>query len=140
AFLRNRADKLKIDPNRIVLLGRSAGGQIALTVAYSVNYPWGSGVISLYAPTDLNYSWDNPGNPLVMNTASILRDYLGGSPTEAPANYNQASPIRSVTSNSPPTLLLHGGRDELVSVQQSIRLSKRLAELGVPHLNLSLPW
>jgi acetyl esterase/lipase len=140
AFLRNRADKLKIDPTRIVLLGRSAGGQIALTVAYSVNDPWVSGVISLYAPTDLNYSWDNPGNPLVMNTASILRDYLGGSPTEAPANYSQASPIRLVTSNSPPTLLLHGGRDELVSVQQSIRLSKRLEELGVPHLNLSLPW
>ena len=139
-FLRNRADKLKIDPNRIVLLGRSAGGEIALTVAYSVNDPWVCGVISLYAPTDLNYSWDNPGNPWVMNTASILRDSLGGSPTEAPANYNQASPIRLATLNSPPTLLLHGERDELVSVQQSIRLSKRLEELGVPHLNLSLPW
>jgi len=140
AFLRNRADKLRIDPNRIVLLGRSAGGQIALTVAYSSSDPGIRGVISFYAPTDLYYSWDNPGNPLVMDTESTLRNYLGGSPTEAPANYKQASPIRLVTPSSPPTLLLHGGRDELVSFQQSARLSKCLEEIGVPHLNLSLPW
>jgi acetyl esterase/lipase len=140
AFLRSRADKLKIDSNRIVLLGRSAGGQIALTVAYSANDPGIRGVISLYAPTDLYYSWENPGSPLILDTKSILRGYLGGSPTEIPANYDQASPIRLVTPGSPPTLLLHGGRDELVSFQQSARLAKRLQEVGVPHLNLLLPW
>ena len=140
AFLRSQADKLKLDPNRIVLLGRSAGGQIALTVAYSANDPGIRGVISFYAPTDLYYSWENPGNPLVIDSKSVLRDYLGGSPSEAPANYTLASPIRLVRPGIPPTLLLHGGRDELVSSKQSTRLAKRLEEVGIPHLNLLLPW
>jgi acetyl esterase/lipase len=140
AFLRSHADKFKIDPNRIVLLGRSAGGQIALTVAYSAKDSGIRGVISFYAPTDLYYSWENSGNPLVLDTKTILKDYLGGSPSEAPANYNDASPIRLAAPGSPPTLLLHGGRDELVSFYQSARLAKRLDEIGIPHLNLLLPW
>jgi acetyl esterase/lipase len=140
AFLRSQADKLKIDPNRIVLLGRSAGGQIALTVAYATDDPGIRGVISLYAPTDLYYSWDNPGNPLVLDTESILTGYLGGSPAEVPSSYNDGSPIRLVKPGSPPTLLLHGGRDELVSFHQSSRLAKRLDELGVRHVNVLLPW
>jgi acetyl esterase/lipase len=140
AFLRSGADKFSIDPNQIVLLGRSAGGQIVLTVAYSMKDPSIRGVISFYAPTDLHYSWENPGNPLVIDTENILRGYLGGSPTETPVNYNQASPICLATPSSPPTLLIHGRRDELVSFQQSVRLSKRLEEVGVPHFNLLLPW
>jgi acetyl esterase/lipase len=140
AFLRNHSEKLKIDPNRIVLLGRSAGGQIALTVAYSAKDPGIRGVISFYAPTDLYYSWENPGSPLVLDTKAILTGYLGGSPSEVSANYNDASPTRLVSRGSPPTLLLHGARDELVSSHQSARLAKRLDELGIPHLNLLLPW
>jgi acetyl esterase/lipase len=37
-------------------------------------------------------------------------------------------------------LLIHGGRDELVSPRQSERLAERLAEAGVPHFVLRLPW
>ena len=140
AFLRKRADSLGIDSNRIVLLGRSAGGQIALTVAYSSRDPGIRGVISFYAPADLYWSWDHPGNPLVIDTRGNLSDYLGGAPSEVPSIYEAASPIQLVTSATPPTLLLHGGRDELVSSYQSTRLARRLAEAGVSHLNIGLPW
>jgi acetyl esterase/lipase len=140
AFLRGRADSLKIDPNRIVLLGRSAGGQIALTVAYTARDPGIRGVISFYGPTDLYWSWEHPGNPLVIDTRGVLAAYMDGSPSEASFNYDAASPIRFVTSGTPPTLLLHGGRDELVSSSQSARLTQRLAQAGVPHLNVFLPW
>jgi acetyl esterase/lipase len=139
-FLRRRADSLKIDPNRIVLLGRSAGGQIALTVAYSAKDPGIRGVISFYAPTDLYWSWEHPGSPLVIDTRSVLADYLGGSPSDVPSHYNAASPVRLVTPEIPPTLLLHGERDELVSSYHSGRLNQLLAEANVPHLNVSLPW
>jgi acetyl esterase/lipase len=140
AFLRQEAGSLGIDPNRIVLLGRSAGGQIALAVAYSTKDPGIRGVISFYAPTDLHWSWENPGNPLVIDTRVAMREYLGGSPSEVPSNYEAASPTRLVRSSSPPTLLLHGGRDALISYYQSDRLTERLGEAGVPHLNLSIPW
>ena len=140
AFLRARADGLKIDPNRIVLLGRSAGGQIALTAAYSTKDAGIRGVISIYGPTDFYWAWDHPGNPAVIDTRTNLREYVGGTPSEVSSLYDEASPIRLVTSATPPTLLLHGGRDELVSPEDSSRLNKRLTEAGIPHLYISLPW
>jgi acetyl esterase/lipase len=139
-FLRTRADSFGIDPDRIMLLGRSAGGQIALQVAYTANDPDIRGVISFYGPTDLFWSWENPGNPLVIDTRKVLADYLGGSPAEDRDNYANASPIRLATRSSPPTLLLHGGRDELVNPYHGSALSQRLSELGVPNLNIQLPW
>jgi acetyl esterase/lipase len=139
-FLQNRAGWLGIDPNQIVLLGRSAGGQIALTAAYTAMNPAIRGVISFYGPTDMHWDWDHPGNPAVIDTPTNLSDYLGGRPSEVPSAYDAASPIRLVTSSAPPTLLLHGGRDELVSAGESARLSKRLTETGVRNLNVALPW
>lgn len=140
AFLQTRSGSLGIDPNQIVLLGRSAGGQIALTAAYSLNDPSIRGVISLYGPTDMHWDWDHPEDPNVIDTPTNLRDYLGGTPSQVPWAYEAASPIRLVTSSTPPTLLLHGGRDELVSYANSDRLSNRLAQVGVRHLNIKLPW
>jgi len=139
-FLRKRAHELNIDTDRIVLLGRSAGGQIALHVAYTSNDPSIRGVISFYGPADLYWGWDHPGNPRVIDTRLVLTNYLGGGPSEFPANYAAASPLQLATSSSPPTLLLYGERDELVSPYHGVVLSRRLTELGVPNLNVRLPW
>jgi acetyl esterase/lipase len=139
-YLKAHADSLHLDPHRFVLIGRSAGGELALLVAYTQHDPSIRGVVSFYGPTDMHWSWANPGNPLVIDTHDIFRAYLGGSPQEFPANYDAASPIRFVDASIPPTLLIHGGRDELVSPRQSERLAERLAKAGVPHFLLRLPW
>lgn len=140
AFLRLNADELGVDRRRIVLMGRSAGGHLALLTAYSANDDRIRGVVALYPATDLFWSWEHPANPLVYDSRGTLRAFLGGSPSERKEAYEDASPIRHVSDDSPPTLLLHGGRDELVSVRQSRRLAARLAEAGVPHLLVELPW
>ncbi|MGH7597079.1 MAG: alpha/beta hydrolase fold domain-containing protein [bacterium] len=139
-YLETHADSLHLDPQRFVLLGRSAGGQLALLVAYTQHAPSIRGVVSFYGPTDMHWSWAHPGNPLVIDTHDIFKAYLGGSPQEFPANYDAASPIRFVDALTPPTLLIHGGRDELVSPRHSERLAERLVEVGVPHFILKLPW
>jgi len=139
-FLRKRARELGLDPTRVVLLGRSAGGEIAFHVAYSSNEPSIRGIIALYSPTDLFYGWDHPSNPLVIDTRSKLTDYLGGSPLDFSGRYSAASPVRQVTAASPPVLLFHGGRDELVGPYHSLVMAHRLNELGVRNLNVSLPW
>jgi acetyl esterase/lipase len=139
-YLKAHADSLGIDPQRFALLGRSAGGELALLVAYTQHDPSIRGVVSFYGPVDMYWSWAHPGNPLVIDTHDIFRAYLGGSPEEVPAQYDAASPIRFVDSSTPPTLLIHGGRDELVSPRQSERLAERLAEAGAPHFVLRLPW
>jgi len=138
--LRERADTLHIDPDRFVLLGRSAGGQIALHVAYTANDPRIRGVVSLYGPTDMIQSWEHPGNPWVIDMKAVLTDYLGGSPSQFPEQYTEASPIRLANPSSPPTLLLHGRRDEFISAYHSVSLARRLTELGVANLNIPLPW
>src|SRR5690606_151850 len=56
-FLKMNADNLRLDTSRIVLLGRSAGGQIALDAAYSIPDPSIKGVISYYGPTDMVWGY-----------------------------------------------------------------------------------
>jgi len=139
-FLKTHADSLHLDPQRFVLLGRSAGGHLALLAAYTLHDPAIRGVVSFYGPTDLHWSYAHPGNPLVIDTHNILRAFLGGNPQDVPAIYDAASPLRFVNSSTPPTLLIHGGRDELVSIRHSERLAESLAQNQVPHFLLHLPW
>jgi acetyl esterase/lipase len=139
-YLKASAAELGIDPNRIVLLGRSAGGQLALLVAYTAADPAIRGVISFYAPIDLAYGYYRPAPKRVIDTIAVIESYLGGSPTSAAATYTAAAPISHVGAGCPPTLLIHGGHDNLVAPEQSERLARRLAAAGCPHMYLYLPW
>lgn len=139
-WLRDNASHLRLDPSRVALLGRSAGGQLALLAAYTAREPAIRGVVALYAPSDLNWSWEHPTNPLVLDSPRTLSEYLGGTPAQVKERYDAASAIDFVVAGSPPTLLIHGTRDELVFAEQSRRLERRLAQAEVPHLLLELPW
>jgi acetyl esterase/lipase len=139
-WLKNNASRFAIDPTRIALMGRSAGGQLALSTAYGARDPSIKGVVSYYAPVDLTYAWTHPTNPWVIDTHTSLSDYLGGPLEERLARYREASPIDAVGEATPPTLLVHGGRDELVFPIQTERLRARLAAEETPHLVIDLPW
>ena len=136
-FLRGNPDLL-VDPERIVLMGRSAGGHLALSAGY--HQAGFRGVVAYYPPSDMNWSWEHPTNPWVVDTPRTLSDFLGGSPADRPDNYRAASPYHFVSADSPPTLLIHGGRDELVFAEQTRRFADALERAGVPHLYLELPW
>lgn len=139
-YLLANAERLGIDAERVVLLGRSAGGHLALQVGYSLTDVAVRGVISFYAPADLRYGYENPANPAVLDSTGVLSAFLGGAPDTAGALYDSGSPIRLVNEDTPPTLLIHGTRDELVSIRQSERLAERLAAAGRPYLLLEPPW
>ncbi len=140
AFLKSHAAALGIDPTRLVLLGRSAGGQIAEVVGYAANDPALRGVIALYAPSDMTFAYVNAREDDMLKSPTLMRQYLGGTPEGARENYESASALPRVGASTPPTLLLHGEVDALVWHRHSVRLDARLAERGVPHAFVSLPW
>ncbi len=140
AWLKTRAPALGIDPARLILLGRSAGGQIAQAVGYAAGDPAIRGVVGLYSPSDLIFGYVNTTEDDMLRSPTLMRQYLGGSPETARANYESASAIFHVTPKSPPTLLLHGKNDALVWYRHSERLEARLRDAGVPCLHVALPW
>ena len=140
AFLKARAPALGIDAARLVLFGRSAGGNMAEATAYTVPDPAIRGVIAFYAPADLNFAYAFGREDDVLKSPQLLRQFLGGPPEAVREAYDSASGYLRVGRNTPPTLLMHGALDTLVWNRQSERLEQKLAAAGVPHAFVPLPW
>jgi acetyl esterase/lipase len=139
-FLRDRAEHLGIDGDRLVLLGRSAGAQMATAAAYAEEIPGVRGIVDIYGPTDFELTWDAATRPCSLDHRYNLEIFLGGSVETARAAYRSASAVMLVTPRAPPTLILHGGLDINVFPEQAERLEANLAAAGVPHALVSLPW
>jgi acetyl esterase/lipase len=140
SFIKAEAGRLGVDSSNIVLLGRSAGGQLALQAAYTFNDPNIAGVISFYAPADMIWGYSLPGNPLILDSRKVLCDFIGYSCDSMPGKYAEASPIEQVRPGLPPTLLLHGRPDVMVAFGHSQRLVKKLKNSGIKHYLVDLPW
>jgi acetyl esterase/lipase len=140
AFVKGHAEAWGVDPARLVILGRSAGGQIAEAGAYALHDRSVRGVVALYAPADMRFAWTWSRADDALNSPLLLRRFLGGTPTTAGPAYDSASGILLVGPDSPPTLMVHGAIDTLVWHRQSERLAARLSEAGVPNLLVSMPW
>jgi acetyl esterase/lipase len=140
-WLKAHAGQLGIDPARLVLVGRSAGGQLAAAVGYGARDPAIRGVIALYAPHDMPFVWSVSRENDALNSAKLMRQYFGGPLTEENRGlYVSASSQSLARADSPPTLLIHGQLDTLSWDRHSERLTARLVELHVPHYYLRLPW
>ena len=139
-FLKRNAERLGLDASRLALVGRSAGGQLALVVAYTARDPAIRGVVSYYGPAALRWGYANPAKRSIIDSSGILDAYLGGPPQTHGAQYDAASPLSHIGQGAPPTLLINGLRDELVSPFHGEFLSDRLLRANVPHLFLRLPW
>jgi acetyl esterase/lipase len=140
-----------IDPKKIVLLGRSAGGHLALMAAYAPADPELApscdagdtsvdGVVSLYAPTDLVWGYQYPANRLVTDSRAKMRAFVGGVPEQDAPLYRALSPLERVTQSAPRTLLAHGGRDQMVPHGHMGLLAARLRAMGVPCQTLFIPY
>ncbi len=140
AYIIEHAAELKVDTSKFVLLGRSAGGQIALLTAYSLHNKNIKGVVSIYAPADMYWGAQHPGNKWVLDTDKVLGDFVGGNVNDFPEKYKQSSPCEFVDSNSAPTLIIHGQHDCMVSFIHSEHLHAKLNANHVKNYFLDLPW
>jgi acetyl esterase len=127
-FIKAHAAKYRIDPDRIALIGESAGGQLAAMAA--LNPEPGARVkamVALYAPTDLVQ--------LARNSSLVpkqIRDSIHGTPFEGLilARLGQLSPVDNVKPDAPSFLLIHGTADRLVPFSQSVAMCNRLKQAG----------
>jgi acetyl esterase/lipase len=154
AWIQRNSTRFSIDADKIVLFGRSAGGQIALMATYSDNISFPStcennpadkirAVVSFYAPVDLIWGYDNPANERVIDGKRTLSRYLGGDPHESDEIRNRftvSSPNNNVNAQTPPTFLVHGGEDQLVRFQNMEFLDEKLAENNVLHEKIYLSY
>ncbi|MDQ6942163.1 MAG: alpha/beta hydrolase, partial [Candidatus Eremiobacteraeota bacterium] len=135
------AREWQLDPQRVVLFGRSAGGELALIAAERAQPLRIAGVVAYYAPIDLVGGWNQPPRPDPANVRSILEAYVGGPPDAAHASaYRAASPLDGAHRGMPPALLICGERDELVLIAFQRTFAARLRALGVPVVAIELPW
>lgn len=147
-WMRAKAAELGVDPQRIAVVGGSAGGHLSMMVGYSSDVPVleGTGghegvssrvqcVVNLYGPCDL--TTDFVRNNEYANR--VVRNFLGKTIDEDLAVYQQASPITYLDAQDPPTLILHGTIDDVVPIDQGDELAVKLKELNVPYLYDRLP-
>ncbi len=144
-WLVDHALALDVDPARIVLHGRSAGGHLALLAAFAAPRrdptrrfrP--AAVVALYAPSDLTRLYQEAGGHAGGDVRPGLLALLGEPLAAEPDAYRQASPLAYVRPDLPPSLLIHGTWDDAVPVDHTRRLAHALADAGAPVDAVLLP-
>ena len=139
-WARAHAEELRIDPDLLVVMGRSAGGQIATASVLGLPELEARGCIAFYAPADLFLARKYARKDDILNSLQLVRDYLGGDPEAQSLNYHTSSAIELIGPGTPPMLLLHGIPDTLVWVEQSRRFHRRLQEHERSSRFVELPW
>lgn len=149
------ANHYNFDIDNVGLFGASAGAHIAMMTAYAqpkdiadtaelktkIDY-----VVDLYGPTDLDKLYHMQTveniNTHIEKLPENLRKHLdiaqqlfGFDPEKdslkAQSFINKYSPVNYVHKDIPPTLIIHGTADQIVSFEQSVELHKLLDSLQV---------
>ena len=165
-----------INPDRIAVVGGSAGGYLTLTAGYRVR-PRPTALLSLWGYGDLIGDWYSTPSPhprhhqsqLTRDEAyrqvsgppiSDVRDRMGDGgafyqycrqtgtwpqavsgwdPHKEPERFYPYMPVRNVTTDYPPTALIHGTDDTDVPYEQSTKMAEQFQKHSVPHVLMSIP-
>ncbi len=138
-WVRANAAKYRVNPEKIGVVGFSAGGHLASMLGVTGKEDGMEGdagnadqsskvqaVVNVFGPTDFcARNWDKK-----LET-SVIVPFLGGTFEEKGETYKKASPITYVKKDSPAFLFIHGTTDAIVPVDQSTRMAEKLKEAGV---------
>lgn len=139
-WVSQEAGKYGGDPGRIVLVGRSAGAQLAMRLAYQEGPSSIRGVVNYYGPVDLANGWRQPPRPDPADVRGLLEAFIGGTPDQKPEHYRHASPITWVSKAAAPTLSIYGSRDHIVEARFGRMLDTAMKSAGATSVLLELPW
>ena len=138
-YLRANSKKFNIDPNHIGALGYSAGAHLSMMLGTldkgdglegAGDWPNESSkvqaVVSFFGPTQLD------AKDIPQGSVPLVSTFIGGSQTEKPAAYRQASPLTYVSPEDAPMLLFQGTTDPLVPYSQAIKMVTALTRNQIP--------
>jgi acetyl esterase/lipase len=137
--IRMKAKEFGVDSERLGVFGGSAGGHLSLMLgtAGDDGDPMGkddvakggsrvAAVVALYPPTDLRAWVTDP--PEIIKKNAGLKPPLTFDAKLAP----EVSPLLKVTDKTPPILMIHGDKDELVPISHSKNMLEALEKAKVP--------
>ena len=143
-YLIKNSKALNIDVNKIIIMGGSAGGHLALMGGllandnrFDTNCP-GVKNIKVAAIIDKYGIVDVGDKRYGKFRSGSEKKWLGGKVGDQ-AFIESVSPIYQVKKDSPPIFIAHGDADPTVPIQQSIDLKKKLDELGVKNEFMTIP-
>jgi acetyl esterase/lipase len=139
-FLRKNAALYRIDPQKIALVGFSAGAHLAALTALTADDKDLAGdcysqipanvqaVVCFYGIFDL----------LTVENKDSTQQMLGVSFQQDPNLWSLASPASHVTRYAPPFLLIHGSADKVISMKHSSRMHNLLLQAGADSMFLPM--
>jgi len=144
-FIGAQAKMYGFDVNRIVSMGESAGGHLALTtgmIPESAGFahecegaplPKVAAIINWYGVADVNDVIDEGPHK-----ANLAVQWFGGLPNRDELA-RRLSPLTYIRADQPPVLTIHGDADPTVNYQQAVRLQEALNKAGVQNQLLTIP-
>lgn len=150
-FVVKNSKKFNIDPNKIVLVGGSAGAalvmqaDLGLRKGFAQSYdspqpPAPAAVIAIYPPVSLSELWQKIDEKKNIDLKHAARKYLGGSPTEFPQRYAQLNLIDQLSEGISPIFIIAGEIDHVVNVEATRKFVKKTEELKLPVSYVEIPY
>jgi acetyl esterase/lipase len=129
-WVKAHAKDYKGNPQRMAVLGYSAGGQLACLAAVLARHDAQvQAVVGVAAPTDMVADTERRGG-----LSKSLQMLLGRETVDdqTRALLREMSPINYIKRGLPPFLLIQGDADKTVHYEQSLNFQAKLRENGVP--------
>ena len=147
-FLRAHAGQYGLDPEHVAVWGASSGGWLASMTALTEGNPafedfsqgnaeYSSGVQAVidwcgpcggFAEMDVDFRKSGAGTPDHSAADSPESRFMGMALDKAPELLRMADPRTYVHKDMPPVYIIHGGIDQVVPVEQSIRFAQAIRD------------